>query len=331
VAILQYGEIVEPDISAKPEKLLCLMLTFQCTAECSHCGTMSSPREDTWLPIEHALSAIDEAARLDYTGVVLTGGESTLAAEGLLQAITRAASLALPVRLVTNAHWATDDDTTESLLFDWVCAGLCELNISTGDRHARFVPLANAIRAAERAARLGLPVVVLVESGGPGEITATVVREGLRDQSVTIAERVWSRLTPFPGTSPAGAVDQSNLSRSTGCDGLFANITVQANGILSPCCGLGIRFVPELQMGQVGSDSLAAVERLARQDPLKQRIHQEGPERILAWAAARDPRILWEGMYAHRCHACIRLYKDPLVRQVLAAELHRQDQRGVST
>jgi hypothetical protein len=99
---------------------------------------------------------------------------------------------------------------------------------------------------------------------------------------------------------------------------LFGNTTVQANGTVSPCCGLGIRFVPELQIGRIGIDSLAESDSGAHADTLNQRIRAEGPERILAWAAARDPRIQWEDLYAHRCQACIRLYKDPLVRHVLA-------------
>ena len=302
---------------AQSGKILCLMPTFQCTAECQHCGTVSSPRNDTWLSEQYALSAIDQAAALGYTGVVLTGGEPTLAPDTLLQAMRRSAFWSLPVRLVTNAHWAGDDAAAESLLFEWMCAGLVELNVSTGDRHARFIPLDNAIRAATAAARLRLPAAVIVEAGDPNVIT-TAVRERLAGTSVAIVEWTWSQLTPFPKTRPAGAVNRSNLSQCTGCDSLLTATTVQANGIVSPCCGLGIRFVPELQVGHIDAGTIAQADDRARQDPLKQRIHEEGPERILAWAADRDPRIQWEDMYAHRCQACIRLYKDPMVRKVIA-------------
>jgi hypothetical protein len=55
-----------------------------------------------------------------------------------------------------------------------------------------------------------------------------------------------------------------------------------------------------------------------RQDLLKRWIRMEGPERIVAWAATKDTSIEWEGMYAHRCQACLRLYKDPAIRDVVA-------------
>ena len=173
--------------------------------------------------------------------------------------------------------------------------------------------------AAAAAARLNLPATVLVETANHDEITTATLRKRLDDTSVRILEWLWSSLTAFPKARPSGAVNRSNLDRCTGCEGLFSNTTVQPNGIISPCCGLGIRFVPELQIGRMGVDSLEEAVRSAGQDTLKRRIREEGPERILAWAAARDPRIQWEDLYAHRCQACIRLHKDPLVREVLAA------------
>ena len=49
----------------------------------------------------------------------------------------------------------------------------------------------------------------------------------------------------------------------------------------------------------------------------------EGPERILEWASTHDPEIQWEDMYAHRCQACIRLYKDSRVKTVI--QEHHQE------
>jgi hypothetical protein len=312
VYTLQYVD----DTNNTAGKLLCVMLTYQCTAECAHCGTLSSPRDETWLPLDHALSAIAQAAGSGYAGVVFTGGEATLAAANLLECMQRASALGLHVRLVTNGHWAANDDDAESAIFEWMCAGLTELNVSTGDRHARFVPLDRALRAVTAAARLHLPVSLLVETTAHDTIAAAALRERLPD-AVRILEWTWSSLNPFPSTKPAGAVNRSNLEARRGCDDLYAKTTIQANGAISPCCGLGIRLVPDLEIGRIATDSLAECESRAQKDALLQRIRAEGPERILAWAAARDPRIQWENPYAHRCQVCIRLFKDPLVRQVL--------------
>jgi MoaA/NifB/PqqE/SkfB family radical SAM enzyme len=81
-------------------RTLSIMPTFQCTAQCAHCGTLSSPREKIRLPLEYMLSAIDQAADAGYGVVVFTGGEPTLAGRNLITAIERAASHGLMVRMV---------------------------------------------------------------------------------------------------------------------------------------------------------------------------------------------------------------------------------------
>ncbi|ALG09810.1 hypothetical protein [Kibdelosporangium phytohabitans] len=59
---------------------------------------------------------------------------------------------------------------------------------------------------------------------------------------------------------------------------------------------------------------------------LKLWIHALGPERVVRWAAEKDPSVKWEGMYAHRCQACQRLYRDPKIRSVI--EKHGEQMPG---
>ena len=78
-----------------------------------------------------------------------------------------------------------------------------------------------------------------------------------------------------------------------------------------------MRLVPELQLGNIAETPVSEAWRRAEADLLKRWIRTEGPERILAAAAAHDPSIEWENMYAHRCQACIRMYTDSKVQTVL--------------
>jgi hypothetical protein len=113
------------------------------------------------------------------------------------------------------------------------------------------------------------------------------------------------------------ATDRSNLAMHSGCTSYLGTTTIQANGQIGACCGLGMRQIPELQLGNVANTSIAEADSQAESDFLKRWIRVEGPEKILAWAADIDPQIEWEGMYAHRCQSCIRLYKDEKVRRVI--------------
>src|SRR3954447_17880862 len=108
-----------------PVRTLCVMPTFRCTAECTHCGTLSSPREGTWLGEAEMSSAIDQAAELGYAKVVFTGGEPMLAGGRLVRGVRRAAERGMWVRVVTNGFWASSDAAAERKLAELVGAGLC--------------------------------------------------------------------------------------------------------------------------------------------------------------------------------------------------------------
>ena len=112
------------------------------------------------------------------------------------------------------------------------------------------------------------------------------------------------------------ASNRDTIGTRVGCDSIINTTTVMADGKIMACCGLGTRSIPELHVGDIDTDSFAAVDKKLNQDFLKKWIKVQGPERILAWAATKDPSINWENMYAHRCQACkrIRIPIQPFVR-----------------
>ena len=121
------------------------------------------------------------------------------------------------------------------------------------------------------------------------------------------------------GSYPEGvAVNADNVHSRGGCSSVLQTYVLQANGRIGACCGLGMRSTPELNVGVAEGDSFleSAIEK-AEDDYLKLWIRYKGPERILAWAAEKNPEIAWEGQYAHRCQACMRVYQDPRVAAVL--------------
>lgn len=312
-------------------RTLSVMPTYKCTAECTHCGTLSGRSEQHWLGLENMLAAIDQAAeQKDYRVVVFTGGEPTLAGNDLYTAIRHAHERGLSTRVVSNAYWASSAAVAERMIAKLVDAGLKEINFSTGDEHARFVPLENVVRAAAAAAASPLSaIVVMVETVRERRITAQMlearedfaaIRRNFPHKRLEVLESPWMPLEPtVTNTYRDGAtVNRENVATRTGCSSILSTTAVQADGRIGACCGLGMRTVPELQIGRVGQTTIAEADQAAEDDLLKRWIRVEGPERILAWASDHDPRIEWENMYAHRCQACMRLYKDPAVRDVIA-------------
>lgn len=311
-------------------RILSLLLTLRCTAECGDCGTQSSPRVRTRLPEDEAVRLIDEAAADDYNLVAFTGGEPMLYGIGLRRLIQRTTDHGMPSRMVSNAFWARTPDKAARALGPLAAAGLGELNVSTGDEHARFVPIERVLHAVRAGLDLSLRCAVMIETRAANQVTRRTLCEhplfdatfSRREQeSMTFCESPWMPLDENEQFSyPEGmTVNAGNLFRRTGCDSVIDTTTVLADGRIMACCGLGTQTIPELQVGHVSTDGVAASRRRAEADFLKRWIRDEGPERILAWAAARDPRIAWEDKYAHRCQACKRLYSDPIVADVVLA------------
>jgi organic radical activating enzyme len=318
----------------KYPRTLSIMPTFGCSAACEDCGTLSSPKDKTNLELSKILSAITQAKDLNFSNVVFTGGEATLRWKDLIVAIRHATHLGFPTRLVTNGHWARSLVKTNAMLDELVESGLKEINFSTGDEHIRFVSLDNVIRGTLSAIEKKLSVAIMVEYKKDRSITKrTLLNHHLiRNLSddvinlININESPWMPLNPMQVEKyPQGvAVNIKNISASLGCSSVLQTYVIQPNGNIGSCCGLGMRIVRELNTGSSdeGDFFLRDAIENAEKDFLKMWIHYMGPEKILAWAATKNSSIKWEDMYGHRCQACLRLYKDPIIREVIREHYH---------
>ncbi len=235
----------------------------------------------TWLSFEKMMAAIDEAFKLQYKAIVFTGGEATLAGPNLLKGITRASSYGLAVRLVTNAHWAVNERISDKRLSEFASAGLTEINFSTGDQHSRFVSISNIIRATKSSVKYGIPVSIMVETIKGSSVTKDFI-ESLPDfielrlmypnSFIKLFESPWMPLSPEERNEyPDGmAINQLNLPRVRGCDSILKTTTIQADGRIGACCGLGMRQIPELQLGHIDDISIAEAERISSRDFFKE-------------------------------------------------------------
>lgn len=309
-------------------KTLSIQPTFQCSAQCADCGTLSSPHDKTTLNLGAILSSIDQAKALGFANVVFTGGEATIQWEMLVKGIEHAHSHSFPTRLVTNAYWARTPEMTNARIDALIKAGLDEINFSTGDEHARFVPVERVVNAIVSAVLHGLPTHVMVELRSERTVTKSTLTSDPRIRDLTteqqsllgISESPWMPVDPsrVQKYSDGIAANRENLADKLGCDSVLQTYVIQADGRIGSCCGLGLRLIPELNIGHTAEDGFldkAIVE--AESDFLKLWIRTFGPEKILAWASEKDPSIQWEDMYAHRCQACLRLYQDPVVAAVV--------------
>jgi hypothetical protein len=116
---------------------------------------------------------------------------------------------------------------------------------------------------------------------------------------------------------PDRYLNRNNLYKRAGCDNILNNIVATPSGKMGICCGLTRELIPELNTNISSTVSVRDAYLKASKDFMKIWLRVEGPEKILAWAASKDPTIQWEGKYAHHCHACLALFSDEKVRNII--------------
>jgi len=205
------------------------------------------------------LSAIGQAKKLDFENVVFTGGEPTLRWVDLAEAIRHANRLEMLTRLVTNAHWAINEEEAICRISELVDAGLKEINFSTGDEHARHIPVDNVANGIISALRFPLTVAVMVELRAAQSVSKASLLghpkvkalDAHDKERVRVFESPWMPLSPLAieRYAEGTAVNSNNIASRGGCGSVLQSYVVQADGRIGECCGLGMRIIPELNVG----------------------------------------------------------------------------------
>jgi hypothetical protein len=149
---------------------------FQAGRTLSLKPTFTGPTDRTRLSLRTLLDTLLEARKAGFTSVEFasgefTGGETALRWNELLAALSYAHALGLPTRIVTNAHWARSLQEACERIHQLRAAGLSEIHYSTGDEHARLIPVENVLRAIVASTEYGLRTHVRVEPRAEREVT----------------------------------------------------------------------------------------------------------------------------------------------------------------
>src|SRR6185295_5058725 len=109
-------------------------------------------------------------------------------------------------------------------------AGLAEINFSTGDEHARFVPMERVAIASAAAVREGyLAHIMLIDAirDLPPELQSCI----------SINESPWMPLDPWRVASypPEAAINKTSLGSCAGCDSVLETYVVQPDGRIGAC------------------------------------------------------------------------------------------------
>lgn len=320
--------IAGPFVGAMGEgpRTLTLLPSYRCNAECRECCFECSPTLHQRIPQGELLQYIDEAADAfpKLKLVVISGGEPFLLGKDLTECVGQASGHGLIARCVTNGFWAGSSERAKRRLEELKCAGLTELNMSTGDDHQVFVPFDRVVNAVIAAAELGLRVVLAIEGALDSKFGLSSAYEHprlgkwLRNSDaadrVVMLRNVWM---PFHRGSNARQSDDVCQRFLDGCPHVLDNLVITPKGDVAACCGLAMEHIPEMKLGNLRERRLKDMYLSQFDDFLKLWLAVDGPKKILRILQDADPTLTVDSGLAHICHACVVLHQDLRIRDLL--------------
>jgi hypothetical protein len=230
----------------------------------------------------------------------------------------------------TNGYWAVNEKAARERMQTAASAGLKLISLSTGEMHAKYVPVERIVNAAVAAADIGMEVAITIEgflgtSFDWRAITEHPEIKARRPDRLRISKRSWIPNAEGKGraklrhSSSRGRFRKSHIS---GCASILNMVSVNPDQMLIACCGYPMDSIPDLHLGSVAERTIAEVLEHSEDDLLKRMIHVLGPERLLLFVKRFVPDYKLPTNYAHQCQTCLHLHRDVVAMAVLREHLY---------
>ena len=263
------------------EKLLGLVFTNRCTANCRHCSIRDGATIQTDMPIENAFRYVDDFAAYNNSTESLTlgfsGGEPFLRIEEMLEVAKYAKKRGYrKISCVTNGYWGENKKNAREKVDRLIHAGVNSIAFSIDDFHLDYIPLRSILSAfslcREAGIRLGVKCVVTKRTRRIHQILESMKNQ-LLGQSVVIDE------IPYVPTKFGNIPEEEWLiTRETfhePCRAVGAVLLIMPNGDVYPCCGSG--WSEGLLTGNTGSTNIKTLFRSVQKGALYQILNECGP------------------------------------------------------
>ena len=213
------------------------------------------------------------------------------------------------VRIVTNGFWADSYNHSLDILKELTNAGLKEINFSTGDEHQIFVPIQNIKNGIFASVRVGLKPVVNIESNDGQRFTSKYFFQDknlfalLNDEKIELLNGIW---IPFKSSNikELQSDDIVITYNHKPCDNIFKTVCIDANHRMLACCGLAVKYVKYLDLGNLCKVSMKELYNNQFQDFIKIWLFVDGPYKILEFLSKYIRVDLEEFKKLHDCQIC---------------------------
>ncbi|HEY2911055.1 MAG TPA: radical SAM protein [Gemmataceae bacterium] len=294
--------------------------TYQCNLSCPHCCV---PIEWTdRLDIAVALRFLEQAHAAEIETLGFTGGEPFLYPEFLVAITRRAAELGFRFdKLMSNGVWFADEEQLSSIFKQLRDAGFAgKLGLSVDKFHgmdiakiAQYCRTARrvfdrdtivSLSYASRAPDAGLePIRRLAEElGGVLAWSELLHRYMLVCDDLTMTLN-WNHLAAVERAEalPGNPWDGTWFAEDY-CEGPGQALIVNPKGEVKPCCGFA-SDLDQLTIGNIHTDSVAAIIRRARKHPYVGKVFRDGLLSIRDEVLKNDPNA-FPAATSNHCFFC---------------------------
>ncbi|MDO9575318.1 MAG: radical SAM protein [bacterium] len=288
----------ELELRAQKISAVQLLLTYRCTAECSHCFTSSSTRKDDPMKLAEVQEYLKEAKKVGARRVWFFGGEPFLYFDLLLGAIESTKHLGLEATTTSNAFWATSVESALKRLRPLRERALDSIAFSADPFHWEYVPLEYVRNAVKAAKKLGIKC----------DIWSCYFAEKDDKRVLRLSREITTRLllhdvgtVTFIGT--AAEVLAEHAPKQLWTDYLECKmdmIVIDPFGYVQPCMGISIGNAKERKLSEI----IRTYD--IEHHPIMKVLNEEGPVGLAKLAMKYGFRPT---EYADGCHLCYEARK----------------------
>ena len=294
-----------------------LLLTYRCTAECSHCFTSSSTRREGVMKLTEVHEYLEEAKKVGANRVWIFGGDPFFYFELLLGTVKFAKQLGFHILTTSNAFWAITKKSALRRLGLLKEAGLDSIAFSADPFHWEYIPLEYVRNAAEAAKKLGIL---------EGIWNVTIEEEHIQKLNREIIVRIpmckiSTGTVMFNGTAAEVLAEQvqkqpwikyneCNIGKESWIDyneckigrgfQYLGSVDIDPYGYVQRCSGISIGNAKEMKLSEI----IRTYD--IKDHPIMKVLHEEGAVGLAKMAMKYSFRPI---EYADACHLCYKARK----------------------
>ncbi len=266
------------------------LLTYACNYECDHCFLYCGPSSEGTFTVAQIREVLAEAKKLDTVEwIYFEGGEPFLYFPIMVEGLQLARGMGFKAGVVTNCYWATAVEDAKLWLGPIVKTGIEDLSLSDDTFHHDEGEESYAKRAAEVAAKMGIPVDSICIEKPTVQPPAEDKGEPVVGGGALFKGRAVEKLTDGLPTKPPDVFCECTHEELV----TPKRIHVDSFGNVQVCQGLSIGNMWEKPLSEIITEYDAVTH------PICGPLQHGGPAEL-----AKTYRVELDGEFVDECHYC---------------------------